>query len=71
MGCLPHARGICPYGVQEHETGRLTGWFPAGAGGTRGAPGDDGPYPVNWSGGNISGPPQPPWGKLYPCHDGL
>jgi len=47
MGGLPGAPGICPYGVEEDDVGRLTGWFPAGAGGTRGAPGDDSPCPVN------------------------
>jgi len=35
--------GICPYGVELEDVGRFTGMFPAGAGGTQGAPGDDGP----------------------------
>ena len=39
--------GICPYGVELEDVGRLTGMFLAGDGGTRGAPGDDGPCPVN------------------------
>jgi hypothetical protein len=47
MGGLPGAEGICLYGVEEEDIGRLTGWFPASAGGTRGAPGDHGPCPAN------------------------
>jgi len=47
MGGLPGAPGICPYGVEVEYLGRLTGMFAAGAGGTRGSPGDDGPCPVN------------------------
>jgi hypothetical protein len=47
MGGLPGARGICPYVLEEDNVAPLTGWFPAGAGGTRCAPGDDGPCPVN------------------------
>jgi hypothetical protein len=47
MGALLGVPGICPYGVQEDNVCRLTGWFPAGSRGTRGAPGDDGPSPVN------------------------
>jgi hypothetical protein len=53
MGGLPGAPGICPYGDEEDDVGRLTGWFPAGAGDTGGAPGGDGPCPVNCRGGNI------------------
>jgi len=47
MEGLPAAPGICPYGVEVYDVCRLTGLFPAGAGGTQGAPGDDGPCPVN------------------------
>jgi hypothetical protein len=47
MGGLPGAPGIGLYGVEEDNVCRLTGCFPAGAGGTRGAPGDDGPCPAN------------------------
>jgi len=47
MGGLPGAPGSYPYGVEEEEVGRITGMFPASAGGTRGASGDDGPCPVN------------------------
>ena len=39
--------GICPYGVEAEDLGRMTGMFPGSAGGTQGAPGDDGPCPVN------------------------
>jgi len=47
MGGLQGVPGIDLKGVDEVDVGRLTGWFPAGAGGTHGAPGDDGPCPVN------------------------
>jgi hypothetical protein len=57
MGDLQGALGICAYEVGEEDVGRMTRMFPAGAGGTRGAPGDNDPCSVNCSGGNISGPP--------------
>jgi len=47
MGGLPGAPGSCPGAADTEEVGRMTGLFPAGAGGTRGATGDDGPCPVN------------------------
>jgi hypothetical protein len=47
MGGLPGAPGSCPYGVEAEEVGRMTGMLPGSAGGTRGAPGDDGPCPGN------------------------
>jgi len=47
MGGLPGALGSCPFGVEEDDVGRLTGLFAAGAAGTQGAAGDDGPCPVN------------------------
>jgi hypothetical protein len=47
MGDLPGAPGICPYGVELEDAGRLTGMFLTSAGGTRGAPVDDVPCPVN------------------------
>jgi len=33
--------------AQAEDVGGMTGLFPAGATGTRGAPADDSPYPVN------------------------
>ena len=39
--------GSCLYGVEEENVGQMTGLFEGGAGGTQGAPGDDGPCPVN------------------------
>jgi hypothetical protein len=53
MGGLPGAPRSCPYGVEEEEVGRMTGMFPGSAEGTRVATGDDGPCPVDCSGGNI------------------
>jgi len=47
MGGLPGAAGSCPYGVEVEEVGQMTGMFPGSAGGTRSAPGNDGPCPVN------------------------
>jgi hypothetical protein len=47
MGGLPGVPGICPYGVEEDDVHRLTGWFPDNTGGTGGVPGDDGPCPAN------------------------
>jgi hypothetical protein len=38
MKGLPDAPGIRLYGVEEDDVGRLTAWFPAGAGGIRGVP---------------------------------
>ena len=35
------------YGVEPEDVGQMTGMFPGNAGGTRGAPRDDGPCPVN------------------------
>jgi len=53
MGGLPDVTGSFPGAVEEEEVGRMTGLFPGSAGGTHGAPGDDGPCPVNCRGGNI------------------
>jgi hypothetical protein len=47
MGGLPGAPGICLNGVEEDDVGQLTGCFPGSAGGTQGAPGDDGPCLAN------------------------
>ena len=47
MRDLPGAPGSCPYGVEAAEVRQMTGLFRGSAGGTRGAPGDDGPCPVN------------------------
>jgi len=47
MGVLPGVLVSCPGAVEVEEVGRMTGLFPGGAGGTRGAPGDDGPCPVH------------------------
>jgi len=47
MGGLPGAPGSCPGAVEAEEVGRMTGLFPGSTGGTRGAPGDDGPCPAN------------------------
>jgi hypothetical protein len=44
---LPGALGSCPDGVAEEVVGRMTGMFPGSAGVTGGAPGHDGPCPVN------------------------
>jgi len=43
MGGLPGALAICPCGVELDNVSRLTGIFPAGAGGTRGTPGEGWP----------------------------
>jgi len=47
MGGLRGAPARHPGAVEADEVGRMAGLFPGGAGGTRGAPGDDGPCPVN------------------------
>jgi len=47
MGGLPSAPGSCPGAVETEEVSRMTELFPGSAGGTRSAPGDDGPCPVN------------------------
>ena len=39
--------GSCPGAVEADEVSRMTGLFSGGAGGTHGAPADDGPCPVN------------------------
>jgi hypothetical protein len=46
-GGLTGSPGSCPYGVEAEEVSLMTGIFPGSAGGTWGAPGDDGPCPVN------------------------
>ena len=53
MRSLPGAPASRPGAVEEDDVGRMTGSFQGAAGGTRGAPGDCGPYPVNCVGGNI------------------
>jgi len=47
MGGLPGAPGSCPGAVGKDDVSRMTGLFQGGAGGPLGAPGDDGPCPVN------------------------
>jgi len=47
MGGLSGALGSCPGAVDAEEVGRMTGLFPGGAGGPRGAPEDDVPCPAN------------------------
>jgi len=56
--------------VEPEDVDWLSGWFPGGPGGTIGAPGDDGPCPGNWKGGNIWDLQYPPWCRSYPCHGG-
>jgi len=47
MGGPSCAQGSFPCAVDADEVGRMTGLFPSSAEGTPGAPGDDGPCPVN------------------------
>jgi len=47
MGGPPCAPGSCPGAVEAEAVSRMTGLFAGGAADTRGAPGDDGPCPVN------------------------
>jgi hypothetical protein len=47
MAGPPGVPGGCPCGVEAEEVGRMTGMLPGSTGGTRGAPGDDGPCPGN------------------------
>jgi len=47
MGGLPGALGRCHGAVEAEDVSQMTGWFLDGAGCTRGAPGDNGPCPVN------------------------
>jgi len=43
----PGAPGSCPGAVEVEEVSLLTALCPGSAGGTRGAPANDGPCPVN------------------------
>jgi hypothetical protein len=47
MGDLTGAPESWAVGVEEEDIGQMIGLFWVGAGGTQGAPGDEGPYPVN------------------------
>lgn len=53
-GGLPHGG---PDGGELETSGQMTALFPGNAGGSRGAPGDNGPSSVNCGGGNILGSP--------------
>ena len=58
IGCRPGGpEGGSGGAVKLEDVGRLTASFPGGPGGTLGAPGDYGPCPGNWGGGNIWDPP--------------
>ena len=53
MGSLSGASGSCPGAVEESDDDQMPGLFRGGAGGIRGAPGDEGPCPVICCRGNI------------------